>query len=137
VEFDRQHRIGVEECVHAGGIRLQVRERLLVEARHDALRHARHAERSHEAVRVVRALAEEFRDAPVHHAALEFHLPKAVLRVHVAHREPASASFFAMMCGMPSASRRISTSAPSPLAPHRRRSSAAIREGRAMPPSPR
>ena len=91
VELDRQDVPFVEERVHARRVRLEVRARIGVEPRDDAIGGARDAERAHEAIDVVGTLAEEFRQPALRDAALEFHLPEPVLRMDVAHREPAVA----------------------------------------------
>jgi len=91
LELDRQDRALGEEGVDAGRVSLEVRRRLAIELRGDALGESREAERAHELVGLEGALAEEFAQPSLRHAPLEFHLPEAILRVHVAHREPAIA----------------------------------------------
>ncbi len=91
LELDGQRGLRGEEGVHARRVGLEVRARRGVHLRDDALGLARDAERAHELVDLEGALAEEFRELPVGHAALELHLPQPILRVGVAHGEPAVA----------------------------------------------
>ena len=47
-----------------------------------------YAQRAHELVGLKGGRAEHFRERSAHHAAVEFQLPAALLRVHIAHRFP-------------------------------------------------
>ena len=86
-ELRRQHRIGGEEGVDAGGVGLEQPHRFAVQHAQVRLRRAAHAERAQEPVGLQPARADDFGQAAGGHAPAHFHLPEAVLRVHEAERE--------------------------------------------------
>ena len=83
-----------KKSVHPVAVGPQCLAGLVAEPRDLRLRRFADAQRAHQQVGFECRWAEHFRQRAAHDAAVEFQLPAALLRVHIAHRHPGVAGVF-------------------------------------------